>query len=203
MACRRMLLAVLVPLLVVPGPRSQAQTPSFESCRRQVHLLYDAPPVSTLPVKERSGIIHLLLPDLKASEGKMGFDTQDLTPRRLASMLRFQVLGTARSSERIVSVTYQDSPQCGNHGQCPAYLLGVRARGVRSLVPPRAGVGLSVGGAWGAAVFSRQQSSYPDLLFLATISASEVAVACYRWEAGAYTANCEVPCSQPLAHPDQ
>lgn len=173
-----------------------------DSCRENLKLFYNAPPISTLPANERNGIIRVVLPDLKASEAKMGFDPRDITPEHLASLLRFTELATAEG-ERVAAVTYQDPDGCGNHGQCSGYLLGIGPHGVRSLVPGNRPSGLSVGGTWGAAVMSRRENPHPDLLVLATISGSEVAVACYRWQGRDYSSSCDVPCVRVLAHPDQ
>jgi hypothetical protein len=59
-----------------------------DSCREDLKLFYNAPPISTLPANERNGIIRVVLPDLKASEAKMGFDPRDITPEhRFAAAL--------------------------------------------------------------------------------------------------------------------
>ncbi len=195
-------LVSVIHLLSTPLSRSQEQ-PTYESCRENVKLFYNAPPILTLPAKERSGIIQAVLPDLKALEARMGFDQQDMTPKNLASLLRYTVLATGTAGERVAAVTFQDPSGCGNHGQCTAYLVGIGPRGVRSLVPENGQFGLSVGGTWGTAVILRKESAYPDLLVLATVSGSEVAVACYRWQGNSYIGNCDVPCKQVLAHPDQ
>ena len=201
--CGMRVSALLVLIMTgIHSGLSQEQA-TGESCRENVRLFYDAPPISTLPAKERIGIIQVVLPELKAAETGMGLDTRDLTPEHLASMLRHKELATEEAGERIIAVTYQDPPECGNHGQCPAYLLDVGPQGVRSLIAKNGQFGMSVGGAWGAAVMLRKNSSYPDLLFLATISGSEIAVGCYRWQARTYASGCDVPCAQVLAHPNQ
>ncbi len=191
----------VVIFLTSSGPGLSQDQTAGESCRQSVKLFYDAPPISTLPVKERVGITQVVLPELKASEAKMGFDTRDLTSEHLSSMLRYKELFTGAAGERVMAVTYQDLAECGNHGQCPAYLIEVGPQGVRSLIVKNGQFGMSVGGAWGAAVMSRKNSVHPDLLFLATISGSEVAVGCYRWQAVSYTTGCDVPCARVLAHP--
>ena len=194
--------ASAILLLGIPLALAQDKA-TFESCRESEKLFYNAAPVSTLPAKERSGIIDVVLPDLKNSEAKMGFDTKDLTPQRLGSLLRYTELAVETTGERVAAVTFQDPGECGNHGQCTGYLLGIGPHGVRPLLPKTAPFGISIGGTWGAAVLPREGSTYPDLLVLATVSGSEVAVACYRWQGTIYGGNCDVPCAKLLAHPDQ
>lgn len=196
-------LLVLLLLCVRSGP-SQEQVTS-ESCQENVELFYNSPAIATLPAKERLGIIRVLLPELKASQAEMGFDTKDLTPQHLYSILRYRELTTAAPAERVVSVMYQgpEPDGCGNHGQCPAYLLSIGPQGVRSLIAKTEPSGMSVGGSWGAAVMPRKGSTYPDLLFLATIGGPDLAVECYRWQRHAYTSGCDIPCARALAHPDQ
>ena len=133
----------------------------------------------------------------------MGWNPSDLAPQHLASMLRYTELAMGTHGERVAAITFRDPNGCGNHGQCTSYLLELGPSGVRSLVAETKQFGRSVGGTWGAAVIPRVGSPYPDLLVLATISASEVAVACYRWQGTLYDRNCDVPCSHILAHPDQ
>jgi hypothetical protein len=191
-------LLLLSPPLVLP----QDQT-TYDSCRENEKEFYDAAPISTLPTKERSGIIEVLFPDLQKSQATVGYDPRDLTPERLASLLRYTELAKGRAGERVAAVTYREPSGCGNHGQCPGYLVEIGPRGVRSLVTDE-GEGTSVGGTWGAAVILRKESVYPDILVLSTIS-PEVVVACYRWEGNSYTADwdCDVPCAQVLASPSQ
>ena len=200
----RMRVSVLLVLVFtgIHSGLSQEQA-TAESCREHTQLFYDGAPISRLPAQERTGIIAVVGPDLTASQAGMGFDTHDLTPGRLSSLLRYKELATEAGAERVVAVTYQDPTGCGNHGQCPGYLLAIGPHGVRSLVAKDGPLGMSVGGTWGAAVIPRKESAYPDLLFLATISGSEVAVGCYRWGGHAYNSGCDVPCAQVLAHPDQ
>ena len=195
-------LAAAVLLLITPLALPQDQV-TGESCRASEKLFYNSPSISTLTASERSGIIRTVLPDLKKSQANMGMDTAGLTPQHLGSMLRYTELAVAAGGERVAAITFRDPDQCGNHGQCTSYLLGIGPTGVRSLVPETKQSGLSVGGSWGAAVLPRGGSTYPDLLVLATISGSEVAVACYRWQGKLYDGSCNVPCSQILAHPDQ
>jgi hypothetical protein len=83
--------ALVLLLLSAPLALSQDQV-TYESCRENVKLFYDASPISTLPAKERNGIIQAVLPDLKASEARMGFDPRDMPPEHLASLLRYKVL---------------------------------------------------------------------------------------------------------------
>ncbi len=195
-------LAAVILLGSTPLALSQVQaTP--ESCRATEKLFYNSPPISTLPISLRSEIIRVVLPDLKKSEAVMGFDTSDLTPQHMASMLRYTELAQQSGGERVAAITFRDPSGCGNHGQCTSYLLGISKAGVRFLVPQTKQFGQSVGGTWGAAVIPRDGSSHPDLLVLATVSGSEVAVACYRWHGKLYDGNCDVPCAQILAHPDQ
>ena len=193
---------LLVLILTVRTGFSQEQA-TEGSCQKNIRLFYNAPPISTLSTKERAGVIDVLFPELKASEASMGFDTRELTPERLSSMLRFKELATEARGERVLAVTYQDPVECGNHGQCPAYLLAIGQGGVTSLVTKNGHFDISVGGTWGVAVMPRNDSPYPDLLFLATISSSEIAVACYRWGGHAYSSGCDVPCARVLAHPYQ
>lgn len=194
-------LLVLVMTSVHAG-LSQEQT-KRNSCQGNIRLFYNAPSISTLPTTERVGIIDVILPELKASASGMGVDTRELTPEHLSSKLRYKELAAETRGERVVAVTYQEPPECGNHGQCPGYLLAIGAHGVRSLVTKNGQFGISVGGTWGAAVMPRKESAYPDLLFLATISSSEVAVGCYRWGGDSYSSGCDVPCAHELAHPKQ
>ena len=196
-------LAAAILLVSTPLALSQPQATS-ESCRATEKLFYNSPPISTLPASQRAGILRVVLPDLQRSEANTGMDTTDLTPKRLASTLRYTELAIGAGGERIAAITFRDDPDtCGNHGQCTSYLVGIGPSGVRSLVPETKQFGLSVGGTWGAAVIPRDGSTHPDLLVLATISGSEVAVACYRWRGKLYDGSCSVPCAQILAHPDQ
>jgi hypothetical protein len=194
-------LASLLLLLTSPFALPQDQT-TYDSCRQDVKEFYNAAPISTLPTKERSGIIRVLLPDLQ-SQATVGYDPRDLTPERLASLLRYTELAKGRAGQRVAAVTYQPQEPfaCGNHGQCPGYLVEIGPRGVKSLVTEE-GKGSSVGDTWGAAVISRKGSVYPDLLVLSTIS-PEVVVACYRWQGNFYTADwdCDVPCAQAFSPP--
>ena len=190
-------------LLLVSVLATSAQQLTGDDCRDNLQLLYDAPSIATLPAKERLGIIAVLLPELKASQSAMGFDTTSLTPHHLSSLLRFKELTGAAPAERVVAVTFQEADQCGNHGQCPAYLLGIGPQKVRSLIAKGGPSGISVGGSWGAVPFPREGSTYPDLLFLATISGSAVDVECFRWQHQAYASGCDLPCARVLAHPDR
>jgi hypothetical protein len=194
---------ILLTLSSALSPVTAQERATPESCRESEKLFYNAPPISILSAKEQSGIIRVVRPDLQTSESKMGFDPQDLTPARLLSLLRYTELALGTAGERIAVVTFQDPNGCGNHGQCTGYLVAVGPHGVRSLAPKTKQFGLSIGATWGAAVLPRKESAYPDLLVLATVSGSEVAVGCYRWQGTAYDRNCDVPCAQLLAHPDQ
>jgi hypothetical protein len=192
----------LVPVLLLLSaplvlPQDQA---TFDSCRGEVKELYNAAPISTLPSKECNGIIQVLLPDLRKANG-MGYDPQDLTPRRLASLLRYTELATGKAGQRVAAVIYRDPGGCGNHGQCPGYLLGIGPGGVRSLIPDQ-GEGMSVGGTWGAEAILRKGSVYPDVLVLSSMGPG-ITVACHRWQGNAYTGDCDVPCVQALTHPNQ
>jgi hypothetical protein len=196
-------MSVLASLLLLLTPAlalSQDQS-TYDSCRAMVKEFYNAAPISTLPTKERSGIIRVLLPDLQKSPATVDHDPRNLTPERLASLLRYTELAKGRAGQRVAAVTYQPQEPfaCGNHGQCPGYLVEIGPRGVRSLVTEEE-EGPSVGETWGAAVISRKGSVYPDLLVLSTNS-PEVVVACYRWQGNSYTADwdCDVPCAQAFS----
>lgn len=192
-----LVLLLLSPPLVLPQDQA-----TFDSCRANVKEFYNAAPISTLPTKERRRIIQVILPDLQKSQATID-DPRDLTPERLASLLRYTELATGTDGQRVAAVIYREPSGCGNHGQCPGYLLGIGPRGVRSLVPDH-GDGLSVGDTWGGAVALRKESAYPDVLVLAS-NGPELVVGCYRWQGNSYTADwdCDVPCAQALTHPNQ
>jgi hypothetical protein len=182
------MLLLLSPLLALPQEQA-----TNNSCNWDIKEFYNADKISILPKKERNGIVQALLPDLRKSQPGMGYEPQDLTPQRLASLLRYTELTKTIAGRQIGAVTYQPQEPyaCGNHGQCSGYLVEIGPHGVRSLVTDE-GQGTSVGGTWGGVVLSRKGSPYPDILVLSTIS-PEVSVACYRWQGKSYESGCDVP----------
>ncbi len=196
-------LLLLLLLLACTAQIAEPQN-DYASCHDKVQLLWNAALISDLPAEERSGVIQAVLPELERDAKRSGYDPQDLVPARLSTLLRYKHLPEISGGlphVHILVVSFNYPTACGNHGQCPTYLLGANRQTVHSIVKESPGFGRSIGGTWGVAVLNRKGSPYPDLLSLATISGQEIAVTCFRWSGTEYAYHCDVPCARILAHP--
>jgi hypothetical protein len=183
----------LFSLLLAVQMRSQSST----RCQAKIERFASAKPIAVLPPGERAEVVHALLPDLSGFYKLVGGNTNDLQPGRLQGLLHFTVIPGGRAGERLMVVRLVDD-SCGAHFNCVAYVISYTSAGARSVLVGRdPSFGESAGGASDVGILQKLGSNYPDLLFIAHISAFEAALSCFTWQVNHYV---HVPCTPECAH---
>jgi hypothetical protein len=195
MMCEKLIACTcLFILLLAVQLRSQSST----RCQAKIEDFANAKPILRLPAGEAAEIVHALLPDVSRYYKRVGGNADNLQPDRLPALLWFTAIPGGRAGERLMVVRLVDD-SCGAHFNCVAYVISFTpAGGARSaLVGRDPSFGEGAGGASDVGVLQKSGSSYPDLLFLAHISAFETAVSCFTWQVNRYMHG---PCTPECAH---
>ncbi len=193
MRWRSIALVCLFSLMLAARVLSQ----SSARCQATIADFASAKPIAALPTGERAAIVNALLPDLSRFYKLVGGNTEDLQRGRLQGLLQFTVIPGGRAGERLMAARLVND-SCGAHFNCVTYVISQTSAGARSVLVGRdPSFGESAGGASGVGILRKLGSSYPDLLFLAHISAHETAISCFTWQGNHYV---HAPCMPECAH---
>jgi hypothetical protein len=198
MRCWKISLLCLFSLMLT----AQLQPQSSVRCQAKIEDFGSAKPIATLPTGERSTIVRALLPDIGRFYKVVGGNPDDLQPERLQRLLRFTIIPGGRAGERLMLARLAGD-SCGAHFNCVTYVISFTSAGTRSVLAGRdPSFGESAGGTSGVGILQKPGSSYPDLLFLAQLSAFETATSCFTWQVDHYAHGaCPPECAHFLDQP--
>lgn len=172
------------------------------TCPVTIESLKDATPFSVLEQAKQAQVLRALRDDIaEMAEIDEAGSSASRSAYRDYFIHRLQykyVLGTT-PEEQLLLVRYNSNTVCGQHDNCPVWIIRFMRNGAQSMVPWQdEHLGTSAGGGWGVGLRPRTGSEYPDLILLTHLSSSQTGLACYRESKGKYLrVDCPPECAQP------
>jgi hypothetical protein len=183
---------LLLPLLYAMTAHGGAG-PS--SCAAKIHSLKDSAPLTALTKEQQKKVLQALSDDIaEIAEVDIASTEKSKAAYRqyVTERLQFQPVMLASSKEQLLLVSYHSNTVCGQHENCPVWIVGLDASKARSMVPWQKELGTSAGGGWGFVSRPDATVSYPELILLTHLSSAQTGLACYRETKKQYL---RVPCS--------
>jgi hypothetical protein len=197
--------AVLLLLVVSTVEARSADGPS--SCATKINSLKSATPLSTLAKSQQKKVLRALSDDIaeiaeidiaSTERSKAGYK------QYVADRLQFEQIKTASPNEQLLVVSYKSHTVCGQHENCPVWIVSLGQSKAHSMVPWQEELGTSAGGGWGFVSRPGSNASYPDLILLTHLSSAQTGLACYRESKQQYLrVPCSPECSRWLQYADE
>jgi|GEM_PF-5868391 hypothetical protein len=166
--------ALLLLLLGATIANSESASPG----PTRVHSFKDSAPLSSLPHEQQKNVLRALSDDIaELSQLDIASTTRSKSAYRqyVTDRLQFQPV-----TEQLLLVSYKSNTVCGQHENCPVWIIRLDASTARSMVPWQNELGTSAGGAWGFASHADVNAPYPELVLLTHLSSAQTGLACYR-----------------------
>jgi|SRR5579883_530641 hypothetical protein len=181
--------------------------PGPSSCAAKIHSLKDSAPLATLTKQQQKKVLQALSDDIaEIAEVDIASTEKSKAAYRqyVAQRLQFQPVRSASSKEQLLLISYHSNTVCGQHENCPVWIVSLDASKARSLVPWQKELGTSAGGGWGFVSRPDGAAPYPELILLTHLSSAQTGLACYRETKKQYLrVPCSPECSRWLQYADE
>jgi hypothetical protein len=194
-------------LLVVASAISANGAEGPSSCAAKINSLKSAEPLSTLAKSQQKKVLRALNDDIaeiaeidiaSTERSKAGYK------QYVADRLQFERVKTASPNKQLLMVSYKSHTMCGQHENCPVWIVSLDAAKARSMVPWQEELGTSAGGGWGFVSRPGSNASFPELILLTHLSSAQTGLACYRESRQQYLrVPCSPECSRWLQYADE
>lgn len=201
---RKVLLYVVFPLLSLAACFAQV-TSASPTCSIKIQSLRSAAPFSSLATDEQKKILRALSDDIiEMSEIDIASQFSSHAKYRdyFVRHLEFETAAETSATERLLVLRYHSNTMCGEHENCPVWIVHLAHGKAESMVPWQKELGTSAGGGWAIGV-QPSLTNYPDLILLTHLSSTQTALACYQASKNNYLrVACAPECAQLLEHGD-
>lgn len=201
---RKVLFYLASPFLSLAACFAQV-THASPTCSLKIQSLRSAVPFSSLPQNDQKKVLRALSDDIiEMSEIDIAsqFSSHAKYRNYFVRHLEFETVAKKDATKRLLLLRYHSNTMCGEHENCPVWIVHIAHGKAESMVPWQKELGTSAGGGWALGV-QPSLTSYPNLILLTHLSSTQTALACYQASKNNYLrVACAPECAQLLEHGD-